>query len=263
MVFLAHGFGEHCGRYEHVAQYLASRKINVYAVDHQGHGQSTGTFTFFQKFEHLVDDFKFFIETTVSTMNDFEKALPKFLLGHSMGGAVAVHTALLSKNEFTGVILSGPMLAPDASVATPTRVKMAKMMSKLLPKLPVGSLDIKTICSDSTVVKLALSDRLYSELPMVARVAYEFLAEMDYLQSVAAEVTFRYYVLFGSDDKIASVEGISLWHNNTKSPDKKSTCFPGLFHEPFHERESEEVLDSVAKWIRDRLTINEPITLSV
>ncbi len=40
IVVLAHGYGEHIGRYEHVAAAFVERGAVVYGPDHLGHGES-------------------------------------------------------------------------------------------------------------------------------------------------------------------------------------------------------------------------------
>ena len=42
VVLLAHGYGEHIGRYEHVAERLVASGAVVYGPDHLGHGRSEG-----------------------------------------------------------------------------------------------------------------------------------------------------------------------------------------------------------------------------
>ena len=42
VVLLAHGYGEHIGRYEHVAERLVADGATVYGPDHLGHGRSEG-----------------------------------------------------------------------------------------------------------------------------------------------------------------------------------------------------------------------------
>jgi len=43
IVLIAHGYGEHAGRYEHVAQHLVhDLDAAVYAPDHRGHGRTDG-----------------------------------------------------------------------------------------------------------------------------------------------------------------------------------------------------------------------------
>ena len=41
-VVLVHGYGEHIGRYEHVAKALNDARWNVHGLDHVGHGHSEG-----------------------------------------------------------------------------------------------------------------------------------------------------------------------------------------------------------------------------
>src|ERR1700735_4024101 len=42
VVTIAHGYGEHIGRYEHVAERLNEAGFAVYGLDHHGHGRSAG-----------------------------------------------------------------------------------------------------------------------------------------------------------------------------------------------------------------------------
>ena len=42
VVLIAHGLGEHAGRYGHVAERLVADGAAVYAPDHHGHGRSDG-----------------------------------------------------------------------------------------------------------------------------------------------------------------------------------------------------------------------------
>ncbi len=56
VVVIAHGYGEHIGRYEHVAQRLVAAGASVWAPDHLGHGRSDGERVPARDFEHVVDD---------------------------------------------------------------------------------------------------------------------------------------------------------------------------------------------------------------
>jgi hypothetical protein len=55
-VILVHGFGEHSGRYEHVAAALTEVGWAVYACDHQGHGASEGDRAYTKRFDDFADD---------------------------------------------------------------------------------------------------------------------------------------------------------------------------------------------------------------
>src|SRR5215208_6183994 len=107
VVLIAHGYGEHAGRYEHVAQRLVDDLgAAVYAPDHRGHGRTGGA-------TGLVEDG----EAITSDLHDISDAaraehpgLPVVLIGHSMGGLIATRYAQRFGEELTALVLSGPVI---------------------------------------------------------------------------------------------------------------------------------------------------------
>ncbi len=90
-MLIAHGFGEHGGTYRRVAEALgASLDLDVVAVDLRGHGTSPGRRGIVRRYDELVDDLTSAMEWLVQR----EPGLPRFLLGHSNGGQVALRFAL-------------------------------------------------------------------------------------------------------------------------------------------------------------------------
>jgi len=55
-VVLVHGYGEHLGRYEHVAKALNDAGWSAYALDHVGHGRSEGEQVLISDFTPVVED---------------------------------------------------------------------------------------------------------------------------------------------------------------------------------------------------------------
>ena len=105
ILFLVHGFAEHCGRYLHVVEEILKLGVAVYALDHQGkvyesprwlkgnnwaagHGKSEGERAYVCKFDDFVDDLLQFIHSV-----SLAPGQKRFLLGHSMGGLISVLTA--------------------------------------------------------------------------------------------------------------------------------------------------------------------------
>ena len=63
LIVIAHGYGEHSGRYEAVADYFTQQDYTLYAADHRGHGHSHGgKLGLIESMATLVDDLKHLID---------------------------------------------------------------------------------------------------------------------------------------------------------------------------------------------------------
>src|SRR5690606_5365987 len=82
VVLLVHGLGEHSGRYAHVASALVTAGCAVYALDHRGHGRSTGRRAFVRSYDEFLRDLHQFR----GLIGREHPGAPLVLLGHSMGG---------------------------------------------------------------------------------------------------------------------------------------------------------------------------------
>src|SRR3712207_390813 len=101
LVVLVHGYGEHIGRYEHVAEALVARSCAVVGPDHVGHGRSEGERAVVEDFEPVVDDLR-------AVVQDARGDLPVVMVGHSMGGLIATRYAQRHREDLAGLVLSGP-----------------------------------------------------------------------------------------------------------------------------------------------------------
>ena len=86
VVVIAHGASEHGGRYGHVVDRLLPAGHAVYAIDHRGHGRSEGRRAQLDRMADVVED----LDVLVRQARDAHPGLPLILLGHSMGGTVAL-----------------------------------------------------------------------------------------------------------------------------------------------------------------------------
>ena len=106
VVQIAHGMGEHMGRYADTVDALVAAGLTVYANDHRGHGLSAhsqlGEFGR-GGFELLVQDMVRLSEIAREENPD----LPLLLLGHSMGSFAAQRYVIDHSHEIDGLILSG------------------------------------------------------------------------------------------------------------------------------------------------------------
>lgn len=106
VVCLVHGFGEHSGRYQHVAAALTAADYIVWGIDNRGHGKSSGKRGFIPSYAQFLDDTDRFLQTAADR---FPK-LPLFLYGHSTGGGLILRYIYEYRPDLAGAIASSPWL---------------------------------------------------------------------------------------------------------------------------------------------------------
>ena len=137
-VIIAHGYAEHAGRYDALAARLVGAGYAVYAFDLRGHGHSEGERANIGVFREFVTDLTRFIEH----VREIHPNPPRFLLGHSMGGLVALQMVLEQPEKVDGLVLSGAYLSNAVEVPRPL-LALSGPVSRLFPSLPVQSLDTR------------------------------------------------------------------------------------------------------------------------
>jgi len=172
LILVAHGVAEHAGRYGHVAEVLAGLGLRVVIPDHRGHGRSGGK-------RLLARDMSEFT-TDLETLRRLEvvDGRPTYLLGHSMGGLIALDYALDHQSSLTALILSGPAVLPGDDIS-PLLMKVAKVIGKVVPGLPGQKLSSASISRDPAVVKAYDEDPLNFRGALPAGVGGAMLRTMD------------------------------------------------------------------------------------
>jgi alpha-beta hydrolase superfamily lysophospholipase len=102
VVLLAHGHGDHSGRWERYGTRLAASGGAVLASDHRGHGLSEGRQAVIDDFDAVAADFLRLVEAP-----EYPRGLPVFLAGHSMGGLVVTCAAVSAPPQMSALVVSG------------------------------------------------------------------------------------------------------------------------------------------------------------
>ena len=246
LILVAHGVAEHAGRYGHVAEVLAGLGLRVVIPDHRGHGRSGGK-------RLLARDMSEFT-TDLETLRRLEvvDGRPTYLLGHSMGGLIALDYALDHQSSLTALILSGPAVLPGDDIS-PLLMKVAKVIGKVVPGLPGQKLSSASISRDPAVVKAYDEDPLNFRGALPAGVGGAMLRTMDSFPSRLPSLKLPLLVLSGTGDKIVNPEGAELVVRLAGSTDKTLKTYEGLYHEVFNEPEKELVLGDLADWLKAHL----------
>lgn len=255
VVVLAHGAGEHMGRYGHLARTLDEADVALYALDHRGHGISGGPRGVVDRLLHAADD----VASLVDRAGANHPGLPVFLLGHSMGGAIALLHALDRPGNLRGLILSAPALTLGSGplplrLLARTRV-VPLLLSALRPEFGMLQLDAKGISSDPAAVAAYEIDPLVFHGPLPARTTVE-IAEfiLGPFPERTGELQLPLLAMHGEDDPITPCEAAETAYALAGSADKTLKRYPGAFHELFNEVPAirEQALSDLVGWVGAR-----------
>jgi alpha-beta hydrolase superfamily lysophospholipase len=246
VVVIAHGIGEHSGRYGHVAARLTAAGFAAYALDHRGHGRSSGPRALIDRMDHAVADVDRFVTLAASR----HAGRPLHLLGHSMGGAIAIAYALAHQERLRGLVLSSAA-ASLASAPASARLE-ARVLGVVAPGAGTMEIDPSLISRDQAVVRAYREDPLVYRGKLPARTVAEIAATIEGFPAQVPELRLPLQVMAGTGDRIVSPSGSRMVHDRAGSPDRTLRLYDGLYHELFNEPERRVVLGDVTAWLDAR-----------
>ena len=241
-VVIAHGYAEHSGRYDAVAQFLTARGFAVHALDHHGHGKSEGARAVIERFAQADAD----LDTLVDKVRADSGLATVKLIGHSMGGSLALNYALNHQEKLSGLVLSGPAIG--GRMARVTRWLLA-LISTFAPQRGTIALDANAVSRDPAVVANYVADPLVFRGKVPARTAHEMFRAIHSYPARVGSLTVPCLLMHGEADALVSAKLAAPLFQGIASPDKTIRIWPGLFHEIFNEPEREEVLGVTAHWL--------------
>lgn len=241
LVVIAHGLGEHIGRYAHVITALNQAGYSVVGLDHRAHGKSAGEpRAFFTSVKPFVADLK--------AVWDEHPHPRKFLLGHSMGGLIAGHFALRYQQEMRGLILSGAAFISGSGLPAPV-ISLLKGLAKIAPTAPLASLSSAGLSRDPQVIKAYEADPLvYHGWLKIGMLAALFGEGQEALQQ-AHTLTLPLLVMHGGADKITAASGSRQFYEQARSTDKALKIYEGFYHEILNEPEKATLLSEITGWL--------------
>ncbi|XP_040264519.1 LOW QUALITY PROTEIN: monoglyceride lipase [Bufo bufo] len=251
LVFVVHGAGEHCCRYDDLAQILVGLNIFVFAHDHVGHGQSEGE-------RMIVSDFQIYVRDGLQHVDLVRKVfpdLPMFICGHSMGGAISILMANERPAEFSGVILISPLVLPNPESATSFKVFAAKILNHLLPNLSLGCIDPNSVSRNKQEVESYATDPLVYHGGMKVCFGVQLLNATALVEKALPHFKLPLLLFHGTADKLCDIRGSQLMMDTVPSEDKTLKIYDKGFH-ALHKELPEvtgSVFQEIERWILQRL----------
>ncbi|MCI9864946.1 alpha/beta hydrolase [Rhizobium skierniewicense] len=143
VLMICHGLVEHAGRYRRFAQAMAAQGFEVYAHDHRGHGRTKaddapiGRFAWKDGVQKVMTD----VMAIRTMVGERHPGFPVILFGHSMGGLIALNTAVSHPDRFDALSIWNSNLNPgimgrvaQVILRTEKMLKGSDVPSAILPK---------------------------------------------------------------------------------------------------------------------------------
>jgi alpha-beta hydrolase superfamily lysophospholipase len=251
VVGIVHGLGEHCGRYEPVAERLVRDGCQVVGYDQQGHGKTGGRLP---TFESLLEDLAIFA-AHLKTLHEVV-----FLYGQSLGGGMVIHFALRNPTtpnpiKLRGVIASSPLLRP--TIAPPAwKLLVAQTLGTFWPSMTLGTgIDPKWLTHDIAQIEKYVNDSLVHHR-VSAALGITMLDAGEWSSKHASTLSIPMLLMHGDADQVTSSECSKAF-----AAEAGEIChfrlWDRMYHELHFETEREEVLTYIANWLNTSCAQNK------
>lgn len=256
IVQIAHGMGEHAGRYRRLAEALVGIGAVVYANDHRGHGRTAGSPDHHGDlgpggWSGLVSDLGL---VGAHARSEFP-GLPLVLLGHSMGSFALQQYLLDHGGELAGAVLSGTS-AVDVIAAGIDPTAEVDLSAFNAPFEPART-EYDWLSRDPDEVDAYLADEACGfglDAAGASTMLEGVVAAADPERLAAVPADLPVLLLSGSADPLAGggdlIELVAQRYRDAGVRDVEVHVYPDARHEVFNETNRDEITADLVTWLR-------------
>jgi lysophospholipase len=248
VIVIVHGASEHHRRYGWLIEMWRSSGYHVIMGDLPGQGLTTRSDRgHIDSFNQYISEVKDWIRTA------YQFELPVFVIGHSMGGLIAIRLLQEERLNLAGVILSSPCVG---LIHTPSKVLdlMSHGINIIFPSLRIESgltvematrnIAVREIDANDTLYVTKMSVRWYRELVSAMKMAFGQITKMQDVPML---------VMQAGEDKIVNKQSVKEWFNQAPLSEKRFKEWPECYHEIYNEPERETVFQYSKDFIDGQL----------
>ena len=245
-VLLLHGAFDYSAAFDEIGPKLARRGFTALAIDQRGFG-ATASRGRWAGAERLASDA---VETAAFLMDRMPAYVPLFILGESMGGAVAIHAAA----SHAIPRLQGLVLAAPGALASAFRQRLLGWIAVAARAL-AGDAELVFERLSGWELTPAAAIRLIGDPLVMRRVRPDMLSGMADLAFASLEqakkVTLPALVMVGAHDEIIRRSCIRQLFDNLGG-EKSWRVIPEAPHLLLHWRRGSRVLREATRWMSGR-----------
>lgn len=242
-----HGYGDYGhSTFAEAGAFWAERGVHVYAYDQRGFGRNASRGRW-QGADALIEDAK----SATAAIRAAHPAKPLFVLGHSMGGGVALAALGEGQAAADGLILAAPAVWGGARLAFPLRAAAWSGALLFPEKRWTGEGVVRIQASDNIEVLRSLArDPLYVAPPS-SREFMGLIRIMDRAVAAAPSAAVPTLTLWGEKDQVTKRGPIEAAFEALPG-EKTFLTYENGWHLLFRDLGALEVWEDVADWIEAR-----------
>ncbi len=243
-----HGFNDYSSAFASVGEYMQHHQIAVYAYDQRGFG-SSGERGVWAGNHNLVRD----VSHVLDALRKRYPRTPIYVMGESMGGAVAINAASINALEQAdGVILAAPAIWGGDNMSVVYRVPLW-IAAHIAPSQKVSGGDLELLPTDNLFLL-----RIMSRDPKVIKTTrldaiYGLVNLMDIAYDNICKITMPTLVLYGAKDQIVPPAPFMDYAQelNTLSH-HYFAYYPNGYHMITRDIHAYQVMEDIVSWIKDK-----------
>ena len=244
VVLALHGFNDYRNAFARVGPFLAARDVATYAYDQRSFG-ATAQRGIWPGTDLLVDD----AGAVAALLRQRHPGRPLYLLGESMGGAVALGVLAETPAAADGAVLVAPAVW-GRSTMNPLQRAALWLLVHIRPGMQLSGSGLGVTASDNTAML-----RAQGKDPLVLKEAradalWGLTDLMDRALAAAPGVTAPALVLYGERDEIIPRRATCRMLAVLASP-ARVAVYPDGYHMLTRDLGARLVLEDTAAWLAD------------
>ena len=247
-VLISSGRTEAAIKYKEVIFDLYNNGYTIYILDHRGQGLSgrlveDHDMGYIDEFQYYIDDMKYFYDNFVKPNNH----LKKYLLAHSLGGAIGMTYIEQNPNDFNAAAFSSPMLGLTHPICSAVKILVDKE-----PKYAVGETtyhDDKVAFKDNKLTGCEIRyNRMIDAFDKVPKAKlggasyqwiYKSCLQFNYIFKHVNNINTPFILFSGTADQIVDIHAHQVFIDKARKNNKlcKSYIVEGAGHELLIEKD--------------------------
>ncbi|MEA1888172.1 MAG: alpha/beta fold hydrolase [Pseudomonadota bacterium] len=248
IILAIHGLNDYSYGFESTGKYLAAQNILFFSYDQRGFGATKGHGTWHGSQRMIKDN-----QQIVRLLHEKYPEKPLFLLGESMGGAVALASfdASTNKNDngIEGSILIAPAIWSRKTMPWYQRALLwlavhtvpdKALTGEGLDLMPSDNIEmLRALGRDPLVIKATRVDVLYGVTNL-----------MDLAAVAPTGLTKKSLILYGKHDQIVPRKPTCKWLKSLPEEILKNTIlYDNGYHMLNRDLQAQQVLGDIANWV--------------